>query len=320
MAHELEIVNGQAMMAYAESEGTPWHGMGVPVRNDMTPAQMMKAAGLNWTVRKQDMYLDNGIKIPGRQALVRSTDSSILDIVGKDWNPVQNEDAFEFFSEYVLAGDMEMNTAGSLFNGTKIWALAKVKESFDVLPGDQVDSYLLFSNPHKYGSSIDVRFTPIRVVCNNTLSMSLAGSSKNAVKVNHRNEFNPDLVKDQLGIAHNKFAQYKEVAQFLASKKFSVDAMIEFYSDVFPHASRKKPTKVEELSKPAKGCYEVLETQPGAEHAAGSFWQLVNSLTYYVDHQAGRDNDRRLDQAWFGANANRKNQAMNKAIELANAA
>ena len=96
--------------------------------------------------------------------------------------------------------------------------------------------------------------------------------------------------------------------------------MLEFYSSVFPHASRKTPTSVEQLSKPAKGCYEVLETQPGAEYAEGSFWQLINSVTYYTDHQAGRNANNRLNSAWFGANANRKNQAMDKAIELANAA
>ena len=323
MAHELEIVNGQAMMAYAETEGKPWHGLGVAVSNDLTPAQMMKKAGLDWTVDKRPLYynsLDNSHEVSGRQALVRSSDNTIMDIVGQDWNPVQNEEAFEFFSEYVLAGDMQMSTAGALFGGSKIWALAKVKESFDVLPGDQIDSYLLFSNPHQYGKSIDVRFTPIRVVCSNTLSMSLSGSSTNAVKVNHRNEFNPDMVKDQLGIASSKFAQYKEVAQFLASKRFSVDSMLEFYSSVFPHASRKTPETVEQLSKPAKGCYEVLETQPGAEHAEGSFWQLINSVTFYTDHQAGRNANNRLNSAWFGANATRKNQAMDKAIELANAA
>jgi len=56
------------------------------------------------------------------------TDGKVLDVVGDDWNPVQNEEAFQFFSEYVLAGDMEMNTAGSLKGGRNVWALAKVKE------------------------------------------------------------------------------------------------------------------------------------------------------------------------------------------------
>lgn len=320
MAHELEIINGQAQMAYAESEGTPWHGLGVAVSNDLTPRQMMDKAGLDWNVEKQDMFLTNGNKVPAKKALVRSSDEKVLDIVGSDWNPVQNEEAFDFFSEYVLAGDMMMSTAGSLFDGQKIWALAKIKESFDVLPGDQVDAYLLFSNPHKYGSSIDIRFTPVRVVCNNTLSLSLGQNSKNSVKVNHRAEFNPEMVKEQLGIAHSKFELYKETAQFLSKKKFSVEAMLEFYSSVFPHASRKNIESVHDLSKPAQKCYDVLETQPGAEYAPGSFWALVNSVTYHIDHNHGRDQSRRLDSAWFGTMANRKNEAMNKAIQLANVA
>ena len=319
MAHELEMINGQASMAYAESEGTPWHNLGVPVSNDLTPQQMMQKANLDWGVEKVTMnYGDT--KVPGRSALVRTTDNKFMDIVGNDWNPVQNKEAFEFFGEYVMAGDMMMSTAGSLFDGKKIWALAKIKESFDVLPGDQVDSYLLFSNPHTYGSAIDIRFTPIRVVCNNTLSLSLGTGSKNSVKVNHRAEFNPEMVKQQLGIAHEKFGLYKETAQFLSKKKFTVDSMLQFYSSVFPHASRETPKSVAELSKPAQKCYDVLETQPGAEYGEGTFWALINSVTYHIDHAHGRDQSRRLDSAWFGGMAKRKNEAMNKAIELANVA
>ena len=318
MAHELEIVEGQAQMAYVGE--TPWHGLGVQVSNDLTPRQMMEKAGLNWSVEKQPIFLGNGDTVHSKQALVRATDNKVLDLVGKDWNPVQNEEAFDFFTEYVMAGDMEMNTAGSLFDGKKIWALAKVKESFDILGGDQVDSYLLFSNPHSYGSAIDVQFTPIRVVCNNTLSLSLSTSTKNAVKMNHRREFDPAMVKEQLGIAHEKFSQYKEIAEFMSSKRFTVDSMIEFYSSVFPHSSNKSPKTVEEMSRPAKQCYEVLDTQPGANFGEGSFWQLINSVTYYTDHQAGRNSDNRLNSAWFGSNAKKKNNAMNKALELANAA
>ena len=75
-----------------------------------------------------------------------------------------------------------------------VWALAKVKDSFELFGGDKVDSYLLFSNPHQYGKSIDVRFTPIRVVCNNTLSMSLGMEADKSVRVGHRVEFDADAV------------------------------------------------------------------------------------------------------------------------------
>ena len=318
MAHMVET------MAYAGE--VPWHGLGVSVSNDLTPQQMMQKAGLDWTVEKHDAFIQIGNEqIPtGQQALVRSSDNKVLTNVGEGWNPVQNEEAFNFFNEYVLAGDMEMHTAGSLKGGQMVWALAKVKESFDILGGDQVDSYLLFSNPHQYGKSIDVRFTPIRVVCNNTLSFSLDQKVANSVKMNHRSEFNPELVKQQMGIAHEKFAQYREMAEFLATKRFSMESLIQYYNDVFPRTYVGKKgnnvQKFEDLTSNAKKAFELLEVQPGAKFGEGSWWQALNSVTYLTDHVMGRDVDTRLASAWYGVNQTRKIKAANKAVEYAMAA
>src|SRR6056300_1897451 len=208
MAHQVET------MAYAGE--TPWHGLGVPVSNDLTPAQLQEKAGLDWKVREVESFIEfDGKKMQtGLKSLVRETDGRILTNVGENWNPVQNEKAFEFFSEFVLSGYMEMHTAGSLKGGQMVWALAKVKdESFELFGKDRVDSYLLFSNPHMYGKSIDVRFTPIRVVCNNTLTLSLSEGSKNGVKVSHRTKFNSEQVKETMGIASFKLTEYKKQAE-----------------------------------------------------------------------------------------------------------
>ena len=319
MSHEVEMVEGVAQMAYAGE--TPWHGLGTKVAPDLSPIQIMSKAGLDWTVEKETMTTASGVEIEGKKALVRSADNKVLDVVGDNWNPVQNEQAFEFFSEYTLAGDMEMHTAGSLKGGQMVWALAKVKESFDILGGDQVDSYLLFSNPHKYGKAIDVRFTPIRVVCNNTLSMSLGQNVANSVTMNHRNEFNPDMVKEQMGIASEKFAKYKEMATFLSTKQFSMDALVQYYNEVFPRTYQgKKDVQVKtfaDLSSNGQKAFSYLETQPGAEYGAGSWWQALNSVTYLTDHKMGREADSRLTSAWFGANQSRKVKAVEKAVEYA---
>ena len=317
MAHQVET------MAYAGE--LPWHGLGVPVSNDLTSIQMMQKAGVDWTVQECESFVDfNGERIStGQKALVRSTDGRVLTNVGKDWNPVQNEQAFEFFSEYVLAGDMEMHTAGSLKNGQMVWALAKVKNSFDLFGGDQVDSYLLFSNPHQYGKSIDVRFTPIRVVCNNTLSLSLDMQADRSVKIGHRVEFNSSEVKEALGIANEKLATYREMAEYLGGKRFSMDKLIEYYNTVYPRTSDKrvvdKKLTVDTLSRNAKACLDVLETQPGAEFAEGSWWQAYNSVTYITDHVQGRSADNRMHSAWFGVNQTRKRTALATALEFADA-
>jgi len=318
MAHEVET------MAYAGE--VPWHGLGVEVSNDLTPVQMMQKAGLDWRVEKVDAYVDiNGEQVrTGQQALVRTSDNTILTNVTDAWNPLQNSEAFEFFAEYVAAGDMEMHTAGSLKNGQMVWALAKVKESFDVFGDDRVDAYFLFSNPHQYGKSIDVRFTPIRVVCHNTLTMSLQQAADRSVKVGHRQVFDPDRVKADLGLAHEKFAKYKEMAQFLGSKRFTVESLISFYDEVYPSTSRtaeKVPaTNVEELSRSARMCYDALETQPGAQYGEGTWWQAFNSVTYVTDHLQGRSAEQRLHNQWFGYNQPRKVQAAEKAVEYALAA
>lgn len=316
MAHMVET------MAYAGE--TPWHGLGVQVPSDLSPAQMLEKAGLDWSVEKVPAFatIDGKKTAVGWSALVRSSDHEMLSVVSNDWNPVQNHEAFEFFHEYCAAGDMEMHTAGSLRGGQVVWALAKVKESFELFKGDTVESYLLFTNPHKFGQSIDVRFTPIRVVCNNTLTLSLEQKADRMVKKSHRTQFDAEQVKEQLGIATTKLAKYKEMAAFLGSKRYSDVNLKEYFNRIFPVLAynKEKGPQRKDLSKSATRALEIIETQPGAEYARGSWWQAFNAVTYLTDHEIGRSADTRLQSAWFGPNKNLKVKALETAVEFAEAA
>jgi phage/plasmid-like protein (TIGR03299 family) len=317
MSHNVET------MAYAGE--VPWHGLGEKVSNDLTPMQMMQKAGVDWKVTKVPTVAiyDGDMISTGTEALIRESDNKILaPMVGEKWEPIQNDEAFNFFNEFCLAGDMEMHTAGSLQGGRIVWVLAKIKESFDVLGKDQVDNYMLFSNPHIYGKSANIRMTPVRVVCNNTLNMSMNMESVNEAVINHRRAFNPEAAKEALGVAHEKFDQYREAANFLATKRYTQDNLITFLNTVFPAANtkRKVVTEIKDLSTTAKNTLEVMDTQPGAELFPGTFWNAVNAVTYMTDHQLGRTADTRMTSAWFGANQSRKLKAMNVALEMAEAA
>lgn len=318
MAHELEIINGEAQMAYRASQGLPWHGLGVPVSDDMTPQEMMQAAGLDWEVRKVPTFINiegENIKT-GQEALVRSTDNKILTQVGKGWNPVQNSEAFEFFNDFVSGGNMVMDTAGSLKEGQIVWALADINEGFSLFNGDEVNGYLLFSNPHMYGKSIDIRFVATRVVCNNTLTVALGENTQAGLRVNHRSQFDPERVKEILGLSHNKMEEFKNAAEFLGSRQFVQKDMEKYFGIVFGES-----TKVDKkLSRTAEQAMEIVETQPGAEFAEGSYWQLLNAVTYMCDHKLGRSNDTRMASSWYGVNRDRKIKALNTAIEMAEAA
>ena len=312
MAHEIET------MAWAGE--TPWHGLGKQVPHDLTPDQMLQAAGLDWKVKKIPAYanIDGHNVSVGRSALIRETDNQVLDIVGDDWNEVQNHQAAAFFNEFIEAGNMKMETAGSLKNGQIVWFLAKVDDSFELFSGDKVDAYMLFTNPHKFGQTTSVQFNPIRVVCHNTLSLAMSQDVKNIVRVSHRKMFDETEVKSLLGIAHNKMGTYKETASFLGSRKAKNEDVVEYFQRIFPVTVAKEEGKsVKELSRNAQRGLDILNTQPGAEYAQGSWWQVFNSVTFMTDHLIGRNSDNRLASAWYGPNRTLKVEALKTAVDYA---
>ena len=275
MAHEIEIINGRAQMAYVGE--VPWHGLGTSVPADLTPAQMLEAAGLDWTVEKVPAFATvAGAQVPvGKSALVRSMDGQI------------------------------------------VWGMAKIRDSFELFGGDRVEGHLLFSNFHKYGHSTDVRFTPTRVVCRNTLAVALGTSESNFCKISHRRVFDGDSVKQMLGVASDKLATYKEMASYLGSKRYDNENIVEYFTRVFPvnGADSKR-----EVSKNAALAQEVLIGQPGGHYAEGTWWQAFNAVTYMTDHLIGRSADSRLVSAWYGSNKALKTKALETAIEFAEAA
>lgn len=315
MAHAIEIIDGKASMAYVGDK--PWHGLGFELPEGVSPKEMQIAAGLDWEVGKYPLIYrrEGDNQASAHSALVRETDGKMFDVVSDDWNPVQNSEAFDFFNQFCEQGSMTMNTAGSLKGGKHVWALAKIKNgSFDAIKNDTVDSYALFSNPHEYGKSVEVRITQIRVVCNNTLTWALGTKTNNKVNISHSRKFDASAVSETLGFSSEKAEQMKAQSELLASKRYTPEQMTEYLNRVFPAAGKK------EISTPAKKIAELVDTQPGADLAPGTFWNLFNAVTYGTDHVLGRSVDTRLSRAWFGDYQQKKITALSTAIEMAMAA
>lgn len=307
-------------MAYVGDK--PWHGLGFKLPSGATPLEMLEAARLDWEVEKVPAYaLVDGLMVDvSRAALVRTADNKVLDVVGDKWMPTQNIEAFNFFSEFVAAGNMTMETGGSLQGGQLVWALAKIKEqSFEVVKGDRVESYLLFVNPHKFGKSITIQYTPIRVVCANTLAISLNMRELSMINITHRRKFNPEEAKKVLQLAQFELHEHEKTAKYLASKRFDEANVKQYFASVFPVAvSGGQARKL--VSKNAARAFEILDTQPGAAYARGSWWQAAQAVTYLTDHEIGRTVDARLTSAWFGANKALKISAFELALGYAQAA
>jgi phage/plasmid-like protein (TIGR03299 family) len=206
-----------------------------------------------------------------------------------------------------------MDTAGSLKEGQIVWALADIKSKFKVFGGDEVTGYLLFTNPHQFGKTIDIRFCATRVVCNNTLVMAANENGKHSVKINHRRKFDAEQVKEILGIASHKMDKYKEQAEHLGSKKFLKSEVEHYFGEIFGFSDNPKKT----ISRTAEQAISMIETQPGAEFAAGTYWQLFNAATYTVDHLLGRTASSRLESATYGSGSQKKLKALKLAMEMA---
>ena len=326
-------------MAYRKLGGVPWHGEGVPVDNNMSVDDMLDQSGLNWTVSKQPLYFpmpgENGkLKmrlVPDEFALIRDTDMSVLDTVGAKYKPVQNADVFDFFRRFVLAGDMELETAGSLRGGRYIWCLAKIRDgSFSLPKGDKTNFYMLLSQPHLFGVSLTALLTGVRVVCQNTLTGALGGSmdgskAKGAFRMSHSQAFDDSMKAEAertLGLAHEGIKEYSHTAQLLAGVKAKPDMVTDYFQGVLQLEHDEVVTEAEmidfELNRNMKRFREALVHQPGAEMSRGTWWSAFNAVTYTVDHVMSTDSNR-LFSAWHGTGAQMKRRALNLAVEFAKA-
>lgn len=154
----------------------PWHQLGTKVEDAPTSEEAIRLAGLDWKVEQKPIFLENGTKIEGNYANVRSSDGKALGIVGDRYKIVQNTDAFTF-TDALLGEGVRYETAGSLKDGKVIWLLARMPEQIEIL-GDKVDPYMVFTNTHDGSGAVRVCMTPVRVVCNNTLNAAMRGARR----------------------------------------------------------------------------------------------------------------------------------------------
>lgn len=342
MAHEVET------MAYAGA--TPWHGLGVKVKDNMSPQEMLVAAGLDWSVSKRPGYIAEKrfvsnitdptqetkmVRVEDSYYTVRDSDNKILSHCGEGYTPFQNKEVMGFFRKFTENGDMSMDTAGSLREGKDIWGLAKLSSNFRLVNDDEVKGYLLLNNSHQVGKAMTIMFTPIRVVCNNTLTMALSDKNNSRFRVLHVQAFDEEVKRAAeyaLGLSGEQMKLFQEQSEFLASKKYSKDTVENFIAKLYQPKLIEERLKVDpatlpplhsEFKKTAESVYQALETSPGANlsSAKGTWWGALNAVTYTSDYgTASRNAGNNLHSAWFGKNAQVKRKALELATEFAEVA
>lgn len=215
----------------------------------------------------------------------------------------------------------QLETAGVLKGGRKLWALARTGQSVSLKGRDEVNGYLLLATACDGTLATTAQFTSVRVVCNNTLAIAL-GSSAGAVKVPHRSQFDPQAVKRQLGIAISSWDEFMVRMKALSERKVKHETAEAYFRRVltYPTTTDSGNAMTMTNERAIKAVHELFAGRgKGADFASasGTAWGLVNAVTEYVDHQRrARSDEHRLDAAWFGAGANLKQKAWEEAIQL----
>lgn len=292
-----------------------WHGLAKVVSEPPTSAEeAMRLAGCDWQVKKETMFLGNGVPVDGHFATVRVSDNSVLGVVGERYNILQNTEAFSWFNPLIDSGLVTFESAGSLNLGRRTFVQAKIKDGEqDVIKGDTILAYLLLSNSHDGSLAIDVRFSPVRVVCNNTLTAALNRDVDPHLTLKHTRYSKETLetLRETVNVAARAFDMSIEQYRYLASK--NVKGLERDY------VRRVFGTDTENEYRYEDDVIELMHNGMGNQYGKGTFWAAYNGCTEFIDHVRGRDNTR-LEQSWFGIGKQLRQKAMDLALEYATAA
>lgn len=313
-------------MAYVGD--TPWHGLG----NQLSPKQPIEVwarqAGMDWKIESADVRFIAGQAssnlgsihaFPEQRVLYRSDTKVPLSVVSSRYQVVQPREILEFYRDLTEVGGFELETAGVLKDGRKLWALARTGQSVSLKGRDEVNGYLLLATACDGTLATTAQFTSVRVVCNNTLQIAL-GDSAGAVKVPHRSQFDAQAVKRQLGIAISSWDGFMVRMKALADRKVNDTAAEAFFRRVLTYPATSgapMPATNDSAIRVVQYLYAGRGKGAALVSASNTAWGLVNSITEYVDHhRRARSDDNRRDAAWFGAGNVIKQRAWDEAMKL----
>ena len=322
MAHELASANDMAFVGE-----TPWHGLGSKLPPNQPIEIWQKAAGMDFEIKQTEVLFnaanENGCMLNLRNhkeatVLYRSDNNEALSVVSNRYKVVQPHDVLGFYRDLVSVGGFELETAGVLKGGKKLWALAKTGQE-TMLPGlDKVKAYLLLATSCDGSLATTAFFTSIRVVCNNTLQMAV-GESKGAIRVPHSTTFDPVAVKEELGLGMTTWEAFMASIKAMSNRPVNKFEAMSYLVNVLGDPAL--PLNDQPNQKGIQAVYGLYSGEgkgSNFQSAKGTAWGLVNGVTEYVDnHRRARNQDYRLDSAWFGQGAQIKQRGLEAAMALA---
>lgn len=338
MAHNLNYNEQTGKYSFFSVKEKPWHGLGQIVTDYPTSAEAIRFAGLDYRVEKRRLFTyDNinsfgnadkrkpTIEVPNTFATVRTDNDAVLGVVGKEYRVVQNRDAFSFFDSIVGGDGIQYETAGALGKGERIFITAKLPAYIKVGREDLIEQYLFLTTSHDGLGSIMAAFTPVRIVCNNTLNAAYNNCS-NAIRIRHTSTAKEKLEQAHkvMGIANKLSVYLEEMLNGWSKVKIGdeqIKALIQQALAPNKEVLQYMKTGIEDdLSTQFKNvCNTVFEYAMSSptqqtETTAGTLFGAYNAITgYYQNLRSYKDDEAKLRSLLFGGIAQTRTQ---KAFQL----
>jgi phage/plasmid-like protein (TIGR03299 family) len=220
--HNLNFNNDTQRYSFVSAKEPAWHKLGIILDHIFTAQEAIEFGGLNFTVEKQRLITERGLDVPDFFATVREDNNDVLGMVGKDYTIVQNRDVFSFFDQIVGQGQAIYETAGCLGKGGVLFITAKLPKQTVIGRDGPIENYLVLCSSHDGSMAITAFFTPVRVVCQNTLNAAFSNNT-NRVYIKHTQNVKGRFVEAALIMGmHSQYLDKLEVAfRLLYDKRVS---------------------------------------------------------------------------------------------------
>jgi phage/plasmid-like protein (TIGR03299 family) len=328
MSHEM-YENDHALYV-----GKPaWHGLGTVIENVPTIAEALELSKMDFTVTLSNPLVakfldpslgyDNNTKQSKFYATVRTDTNEVLGVVNKNYKIVQNSELFD------IAGSvpgLQVETAGTLFNGAQSYVLMKDSE-WAVNGNDVMHEYLCLMNSHNGTLSLSALPTSVRVVCNNTLSWAISEGQQRMIKLRHKGDMKDKILglKEALDEWNEHKSKFRNIVSALGRKKWSKEEITNFWTDCYQmfegeipmerssyteeeHNSRKKAMTT------LLGWSETFDKE--TEEFGNSAWIAANAVTNWLQNRKRRTTEATISNKLIGEAAKNSTRVMRHALTL----
>jgi phage/plasmid-like protein (TIGR03299 family) len=297
-----------------------WHNIGVRVEKEVTAKEAIELAKLDYNIIKLPLYVNHNnefIKSEEFYGNFNSANNKLLGTVTDRYKIVQNTEAFEFFDSVVKSGEAIYHSAGALGNGERVWILAKLPKNILLFKDDIVEQYLLLTNSHDGKGSLLMYFTPIRVVCQNTLLASYK-DAKDGISIRHTGNIKDkiDEARRILGLAIDFYKIFETDIGKMAEKKLTLSEANQYFNRVLEIKDENEIST--QLTNTKDALHYLFRNGKGntSEEVKDTVWAGYNAVTEFADHFKTFRKDNRVKSILFGSSAVLKQRAFTEALTL----